>query len=104
MSSRSRVAPATPLTMTVQRFRRHPLAVPALVTLAILAVAAAIAPLLANLLGIDLDAVDLFDRFAPASAHIRSAPTNWDATSSCDCSRAAGRRCWSGSLRRSHRR
>ena len=63
MSSRSRVAPATPLALAVQRFRRHPLAVPALAAL----VAAATAPMLANLLGINLDAVDLFDRFAPAS-------------------------------------
>ena len=67
MSSHSRIAPATPLALAVQRFRRHPLAVPALAALAVLAVAAATAPMLANLLGIDLDAVDLFDRFAPAS-------------------------------------
>jgi peptide/nickel transport system permease protein len=62
------VATATPLALAVHRFRRHPLAVPALAALAVLAVAAAGAPLLANVLGIDVDAVDLFNRFAAASA------------------------------------
>jgi peptide/nickel transport system permease protein len=62
------VATATPLALAVHRFRRHPLAVAALAILAVLGVAAAGAPVLANMLGIDVDAVDLFNRFAPASA------------------------------------
>jgi peptide/nickel transport system permease protein len=59
---------ATPLALAVHRFRRHPLAVPALALLIVLAVAAAAAPLAADLLGIDVAAVDLFNRFAPPSA------------------------------------
>jgi peptide/nickel transport system permease protein len=68
MNSDRRSTPATPLALAVHRFRRHPLAVGALAALAVLAVAAAAAPSLANMFGIDVDAVDLVDRFAPASA------------------------------------
>jgi peptide/nickel transport system permease protein len=68
MSSVNPATTATPLALAVHRFRRHPLAVPALAVLAVLAVAAAAAPLVANMLGIDVDAVDLFNRFASASA------------------------------------
>jgi peptide/nickel transport system permease protein len=58
---------ATPLALTIRRFRRHPLAVGALAVLLGLTIAVAAAPLLARLLDIDANAIDLFNRFAPAS-------------------------------------
>jgi peptide/nickel transport system permease protein len=51
-----------------RRFRRHPLAVGALAVLLGLSAAVAVAPLLAHLLEIDVDAIELFNRFAPASS------------------------------------
>jgi peptide/nickel transport system permease protein len=59
---------ATPLALTVRRFWRHSLAVGALAVLLGLTIAVAAAPLLARLLDVDADAIDLFNRFAPASA------------------------------------
>lgn len=50
-----------------RRFRRHPSAVAGLGLLLLLSAAAATAPLLATLLGVEADAVDLFNRFAPPS-------------------------------------
>jgi peptide/nickel transport system permease protein len=67
MNSDRRSTPATPLALAVHRFRRHPLAVAALAVLSALAVSAVAAPPLANMFGIDVDAVDLLNRFAPAS-------------------------------------
>jgi peptide/nickel transport system permease protein len=54
--------------LTIHRFRRHPLAAGALALLLGLTIAVAAAPLLARLLDTDANAIDLFNRFAPASA------------------------------------
>ncbi len=51
-----------------RRFRRHRLAVGSAFVLALLALAALAAPLAEALLGLDHEAVDLFNRFAAASA------------------------------------
>lgn len=68
MSQRATVLTATPLGLAMRRFRRHPLAAGALAVLLALTVAIAAAPFLAYQLGIDADAIDLFNRFAAASA------------------------------------
>ncbi len=68
MNSDRRSKPATPLALALRRFRRHPLAVVALAVLGALAASAVAAPPMANMLGIDVDAVDLVARFAPASS------------------------------------
>lgn len=58
------------LALAVRRFRRHRLALASLVLLAVLALLAAGAPLIATVLGIDPDRVDLLVRFAgPSAAH-----------------------------------
>ncbi len=62
---------AAPGRLAWYRFRRHPTAVAGLVLLGVLAAAAAAAPAIASLLGIDPDAVNLFNRFAPpTSTHL----------------------------------
>jgi peptide/nickel transport system permease protein len=68
MKRRRRRTAAPPLALTLRRFRRHPLAVGALAVLLGLTIAVAAAPLLARLLDIDANDMDLFNRFAPASA------------------------------------
>ena len=68
MKWRGRGMAATPLAMTMRRFSIQPLAVGALALLIGLSLAAAAAPLLAHLLDIDANAIDLFNRFAAASA------------------------------------
>lgn len=59
---------AAPLAFALRRFRGHPLAMGALAVLLGLSLTVAAAPLLAQALDIDANAVDLFHRFAPASA------------------------------------
>ena len=54
--------------LTFDRFRRHRMATASAVALAILAAASLAAPLVEALLGVDANAVDLLDRFAPPSA------------------------------------
>ena len=68
MKWRGRRTAATPLAMTMRRFSIQPLAAGALAILLGLSLAVAAAPLLAHLLDIDASAIDLFNRFAPASA------------------------------------
>ena len=68
MKWRGRRTAATPLAMTMRRFSTQPLAAGALALLLGLSLAVAAAPLLAHLLDIDASAIDLFNRFAPASA------------------------------------
>lgn len=68
MKWRGRPVAATPLAMTMRRFSTQPLASGALALLLGLSLAVAAAPLLAHLLDIDANAIDLFNRFAPASA------------------------------------
>jgi peptide/nickel transport system permease protein len=55
------------LAMTLGRFRRHRLAVGSALALAVLALLAAAAPLVGQVLGLDAETVDLFNRFAPPS-------------------------------------
>ncbi len=50
------------------RFRRHRLAMTATIFLILLAIACAAADLIANALGVDPSAVDLFERFSPPSS------------------------------------
>jgi peptide/nickel transport system permease protein len=57
-----------PWTLARRRFFAHPLAALALVTLVLLALLAAAAPLIGMALGTDADTVDLIDRFEPPSA------------------------------------
>ena len=59
---------AAPWRLAWFRFRRHPTAVAGLVLLIALASAAAAAPGVAALLGVDPNAVNLFNRFAPPTA------------------------------------
>ncbi|MEM8949793.1 MAG: ABC transporter permease [Pseudomonadota bacterium] len=66
-TSAHREAGVTPRRMVLRRFLRHRLAVASGVLLALLALASLAAPLVAQLLGHDVDAVDLFNRFSPAS-------------------------------------
>ena len=68
MKWRGRRTAATPLAMTMRRFSIQPLAAGALAILLGLSLAVAAAPLLAHLLDIDASVIDLFNRFAPASA------------------------------------
>jgi peptide/nickel transport system permease protein len=68
MKWRGRPVAATPLAMTMRRFSIQPLAAGALALLIGLSLAVAAAPLLAHLLDIDANAIDLFNRFAAASA------------------------------------
>ncbi|MBU0724225.1 MAG: ABC transporter permease [Alphaproteobacteria bacterium] len=58
----------SPSRLVWRRFRRHHLAVASLVLLTLLALAALAAPLIERALGLDAEAVNLFGRFAPASA------------------------------------
>ena len=60
-------AKVTPGKLVLRRFLRHRLAVASGVVLALLALASLAAPLVAGLLDQDVDAVNLFDRFAPPS-------------------------------------
>ncbi|TVR96048.1 MAG: ABC transporter permease [Rhodospirillales bacterium] len=61
---------ASPLGLAMRRFARHRLAIASGVVLAILVVATLSAPLVAWLLGVDPEGVDLFNRFAaPSLAH-----------------------------------
>ena len=53
--------------LTAQRFVRHRLAVVNACGLAVLALAAVSAPLVASLMGVDPESVDLFNRFQPSS-------------------------------------
>jgi len=53
--------------LTARRFLRHRLAVVSACGLAVMALAAAAAPLAASLLGVDGETVDLFNRFQPPS-------------------------------------
>ena len=55
------------LAMTLGRFRRHRLAVGSALALAVLTLLAAAAPLVGQVLGLDAETVDLFNRFAPPS-------------------------------------
>ena len=55
------------LAMTLGRFRRHRLAAGSALALAVLALLAAAAPLVGQVLGLDAETVDLFNRFAPPS-------------------------------------
>jgi len=54
-------------TLTARRFVRHRLAVVSACGLLAMALAALSAPLVASLLGVDAESVDLFNRFQPAS-------------------------------------
>ncbi len=54
--------------LALRRFGRHRLALGSAATLAVLAVLAVAAPLVEAALGVDSGAVDLFNRFAPATA------------------------------------
>ncbi|MFQ5618440.1 MAG: ABC transporter permease [Rhodospirillales bacterium] len=54
--------------LAFRRFRRHRLALGSAATLVVLAVLAAAAPIVEAALGVDSDAVDLFNRFAQATA------------------------------------
>ncbi|WP_316976812.1 ABC transporter permease [Shumkonia mesophila] len=65
------LAPArTPFGLAMVRFRRHRLAVASLALLVLLALLAAAAPLIAWVLGVDGETVDLMARFAgPSAAH-----------------------------------
>ena len=56
------------LALAMRRFRRHRLALASAAVLVLLAVLAAAAPLVAAVLGVDSESVDLFNRFAPPSA------------------------------------
>ena len=56
------------MALALKRFRRHRLAIAGAVVLAVLASLAATAPLIATILGLDWEAVDLLNRFAPSSA------------------------------------
>ena len=56
-----------PLTLVARRFARHRLAVASAGLLLVLAAGAALAPAVEAVLGIDADAVSLFNRFAAAS-------------------------------------
>ena len=59
-----------PLGLAVRRFRRHKLALASLFVLAVLAILSVMAPLIAWILGVDAEAVDLLQRFAaPSFAH-----------------------------------
>jgi peptide/nickel transport system permease protein len=60
-------APRTLIGLTYRRFRRHRLAVASAILLVVLALAAMGAPLVAALLGVDANAVDLLGRFQPPS-------------------------------------
>ncbi|MGI9500674.1 MAG: ABC transporter permease, partial [Geminicoccaceae bacterium] len=60
-------AGVTPGRLVLRRFLRHRLAVASGVLLVLLALASLAAPLVASLLGQDVDAVDLFNRFGPSS-------------------------------------
>jgi peptide/nickel transport system permease protein len=63
-------APRSLLALTYRRFRRHHLAVASALLLAVLALASIGAPLVAALLGLDANVVDLLGRFqAPSLAH-----------------------------------
>ncbi|MEZ5931340.1 MAG: ABC transporter permease [Alphaproteobacteria bacterium] len=71
-ASRAAEVPSTPATaspgrLVLRRFLRHRLAVASGGVLLALALACLAAPLVAWLLGQDVEAVDLFNRFAPAS-------------------------------------
>jgi peptide/nickel transport system permease protein len=57
----------SPGRLVLRRFRRHRLALGSGAVLLVLALASLSAPLVAWLLGQDVEAVDLFNRFAPAS-------------------------------------
>ncbi|TVR78838.1 MAG: ABC transporter permease [Rhodospirillales bacterium] len=57
----------SPLGLAMRRFAQHRLAIASGVVLAILVVATLAAPLVAWLLGVDPEGVDLFNRFAPPS-------------------------------------
>jgi len=58
------------IALAARRFRRHRLALASLAVLVLLAVASAAAPLIARMLGVDAEAVDLLNRFAgPSAAH-----------------------------------
>jgi len=56
---------ASPRALIWRRFKRHRLAMASGVLLLVLAAASLAAPLIAGLLGQDVDAVDLFNRFSP---------------------------------------
>ncbi len=58
----------TPGRLVLRRFRRHRLAVASGVLLALLGLASLAAPLIAHLLGHDVNAVDLFNRFGEPSS------------------------------------
>ncbi|MGI9420755.1 MAG: ABC transporter permease, partial [Geminicoccaceae bacterium] len=60
-------AGVTPRRLVLRRFLRHRLAVASGVLLALLALASLAAPLVASILGHDVDAVDLFNRFSEPS-------------------------------------
>ena len=62
-------AGVTPGRLVFRRFLRHRLAVASGVLLALLALASLAAPLVASILGHDVDAVDLFNRFSEPSAN-----------------------------------
>ena len=59
---------ATPLALVTQRFLRHRLALVSAGVLAVLAAASLFAPAVEGWLGLDVNAVDLFNRLAPPSA------------------------------------
>lgn len=60
----------TPLALVTQRFLRHRLALVSAGVLAVLAVASLLAPAIEGWLGLDANAVDLFNRLArPSAAH-----------------------------------
>ena len=70
MAELAAAAPRSLLALTYRRFRRHHLAVASTLLLAVLALASIGAPLVAALLGLDANVVDLLGRFqAPGLAH-----------------------------------
>ncbi len=60
--------PATPLALVTRRFLRHRLAVISAGVLVVLALASLLAPMVEGWMGVDANAVDLFNRLQPASA------------------------------------
>ena len=60
--------PSTPLALVTRRFLRHRLAVVSAGILVVLAMTSLLAPMVEGWLGVDANAVDLFNRLQPASA------------------------------------
>ncbi|UTW53263.1 ABC transporter permease [bacterium SCSIO 12827] len=70
MSDAAAAAASTPLALVTRRFLRHRLALISAGVLAVLAAASLLAPVVEGWLGLDANAVDLFNRLAgPSAAH-----------------------------------